>query len=150
MKKYLLIALSLFCALTFSGCWNKVSDVVPTDLPENSADPGTPETTNGPVEAPEIVRKEEKAAEMPKDMKAPPVVMVQGKLYYGTGVESEVGRCGMLDGSISSSVGPDETPTEDNQSNFGEGYGYQFGAPGTIEVCINDAWYIFAEQPQSN
>ncbi len=77
-----------------------------------------------------------------------PMIMVDGMLYLDTGVESSVtARCGMLDGEITSSVDGTEVPTENNQSNFGTGFGYQYGAlEGTIEIQINGKWFIYATE----
>ena len=39
-----------------------------------------------------------------------------------------------------------EIPEENDQSNFGSGYGYQFGFEAdTIEVLIDDNWRIFQQ-----
>lgn len=77
-----------------------------------------------------------------------PMVMVDGTLYLDTGFPSSMkGRCGVMDGEITSSVDGTETPTEDNQSNFGTGYGYQYGMEeGTIEIYMNENWRIFATE----
>lgn len=73
-----------------------------------------------------------------------PMVMIDGKLYYDTGKESSIdGRCGMMDGEITSTVDGSETPTVDNQSNFGTGFGYQYGADNTIEIFMNEKWLVF-------
>ncbi len=73
-----------------------------------------------------------------------PMVMVDGKLYYDTGKESEIkDRCAMMDGEISSRVEGTEVPAADDQSNFGTGYGYQYGADDTIELLINGKWIVF-------
>ncbi len=74
-----------------------------------------------------------------------PMVMVDGELYYDTGKESTIeARCGMMDGEITSSVDASEKPTENNQSNFGSGYGYQFVSEGTIEIQMEDGkWYVY-------
>ena len=73
-----------------------------------------------------------------------PMVKVGGKLYYDTGRESTVtARCGVMDGKITSSVDGTEIPMEDDQSNFGSGYGYQYGEENTIEVYINEKWIVF-------
>lgn len=73
-----------------------------------------------------------------------PMVMVNDKLYYDTGKNSTIeGRCGNMDGEISSSVSGTETPTENNQSNFGSGYDYQYGIGDTIEVYMNENWRVF-------
>ena len=68
-----------------------------------------------------------------------PMVMVNGELYLDTGKESTVmARCGMMDGEITSQVDGSKAPTIDNQSNFGTGYGYQYGPiEGTIEIKMN-------------
>ncbi len=77
-----------------------------------------------------------------------PMVMVKGTLYLDTGFEStSMARCSMRDGEITSQVPSNEKPTEDNQSNFGAGYGYQYGAiEGTIDIYINGKWWIFATE----
>ncbi|MBR1478187.1 MAG: hypothetical protein IJ608_09545 [Lachnospiraceae bacterium] len=74
------------------------------------------------------------------------LVMINGKIYYDTEEISTVTyRCGTMDGTITSSV-EGGRPTEDNQSNFGTGYGWQYGAEeDTIEVCIKDEWHIFKQ-----
>ncbi|MBQ9166536.1 MAG: hypothetical protein IJX71_06410 [Oscillospiraceae bacterium] len=78
-----------------------------------------------------------------------PMVMVDGQLYYDTGRRNnEVSRCGVMDGEITSSVEGWEVPTEDNQSNFGSGYSYQWGSKeGEIEVKIEDNWLVFEARP---
>ena len=77
-----------------------------------------------------------------------PMVMVNGELYLDTGKESTVmARCGMMDGEITSQVDGSKVPTMDNQSNFGIGYGYQYGPiEGTIEINMNGKWWIFATE----
>lgn len=79
-----------------------------------------------------------------------PMVRVNGKLYYDTGKESTVeGRCGNMDGEITSTVDGTEIPAEDNQSNFGSGFGYQYGADDTIEVYMNEKWVVFECREES-
>lgn len=77
-----------------------------------------------------------------------PMVMVNGTLYLDTGLESTVEyRCGVMDGTITSTVDGSETPTVDGQSNFGAGYGFQYGpAEGTIEIYMNEKWWVFATE----
>lgn len=91
---------------------------------------------------------EEAAHNKPEKWDLIPMVMVNGKLYLDTGFESTAERrCGMMDGEITSQVDGSEKPTEDGQSNFGAGYGYQYGAAdGTIEIKINGKWWIFATE----
>lgn len=77
-----------------------------------------------------------------------PMVMVDGKLYLDTGIESSVeARCGVMDGEITSSVDGTQKPTQDGESNFGTGYGYQYGPQeGTIEIFMNEKWWVFATE----
>ena len=77
-----------------------------------------------------------------------PMVMADGAMYYDTGRESTVtGRCGVMDGEITSAVDQTEVPSENDQSNFGAGYGYQWGPEeGTLEVCMDGKWLVFERQ----
>lgn len=72
------------------------------------------------------------------------MVMVDGELYVDTGEISTAARCGVMDGNIDSSVPADQKPVQDNQSNFGKDYGFQFGMEeDTIEVYMEGEWRIF-------
>lgn len=75
----------------------------------------------------------------------PALIMVNGKLYKDSGeLDTADGRCGMMDGAITSTC--DTTPEQDGQSNFGTGYGYQYGrTESSIEVLMDDGWHIFTE-----
>ena len=73
------------------------------------------------------------------------MVRVKGKLYYDSGMLSDTLRCGVMDGQIETTVEAGEVPKKDNQSNFGAGYGYQYGAGGTIEINVDGKWLIFEE-----
>lgn len=79
-----------------------------------------------------------------------PMVRVNNKLYYDTGRESTAsGRCGNMDGEITSMVDRTEILMEDNQSNFGSGFGYQYGADDTIEIYRNEKWFVFEYREES-
>ena len=74
-------------------------------------------------------------------------VCIDGILYYDTGAVSDMEyRCGTPDGVITDTTDADALPTEDGQSNFGTGYGYQFAADGTVEVEIDGEYVIFATE----
>lgn len=77
------------------------------------------------------------------------LIMVKGKLYYDTGEESTIdGRCGNVDGAITSEVPADEIPIEDDQTNNSNlvGCGYQYyGFEDGIEVHIDNNWYVFKQ-----
>ena len=77
-----------------------------------------------------------------------PMVMVDGVLYLDTGYNSNgIRKCGTPDGEITSAVDGSEEPTEDDQSNFGTGFGYRYGVDeGTIELYLNNRWRIFATE----
>lgn len=76
-----------------------------------------------------------------------PMVMVKGEIYLDTGKESDIGaRCGVMDGEIISSVEPSEIPTENNQSNFGKGYGYQHVSESSIDILMNGKWIRFVKE----
>ncbi|SHN84894.1 immunoglobulin-like domain-containing protein [Desulfitobacterium chlororespirans] len=73
-----------------------------------------------------------------------PMVMIKGKLYLDTGKESDIkGRCGVMDGEVTSTVEPFEKPAQDNQSNFGSGYGYQFVDERSVDILMNGKWLRF-------
>lgn len=76
-----------------------------------------------------------------------PMVMVDGVLYLDTGMQSDSEReDSLMDGEITSAVDGSEVPTKNNQSNFGTGYGYQYGTEGTIELFIHGKWWIYATE----
>ena len=72
------------------------------------------------------------------------------RIPMDTGKESTIsGRCGNVDGEITSTVDGTEIPMEDNQSNFGSGFGYQYGADDTIEIYMNNKWFVFEYRGES-
>lgn len=75
----------------------------------------------------------------------PEYVQVKGVVYQNTGYLSSAVGCGNMDGEITSTVDSSELPSEDNQSNFGTGYGYQVGGEDTILVDIQDEKWIFRD-----
>lgn len=76
-----------------------------------------------------------------------PMVMVNGEIYLDAGKESDIGaRCGVMDGEIISTVDPSEIPIENNQSNFGKGYGYQHVDKNNIDVFMNGKWIRFVKE----
>lgn len=79
----------------------------------------------------------------------PRAVMTGGALYYDTGRESSVtGRCGNLDGEITSRCAADALPEKDGECNFTGADGWQHGPEeGTVEVHMDDGtWQVFSLQ----
>jgi len=140
MKKLLcvvVIAMSLFLVSCVYGT---------KQIDENTVKPMTKQPISASFESePEIVCEFPADCESYIDIIA--CVMVNDKLYYDTGRASTVKyRCGVMDGNIDSDIGSNRLPENNNQSNFGTGYGYQYGPrEGTIEVLLQDGeWRIFA------
>lgn len=81
------------------------------------------------------------------------ILIVDGKMYYGTPEIGPMGDAGAVDGNISSSVSPDAIPYDEGQSNFGcEGnpYTWDYG-DGTIMVLSEDEeWHIFERRIEPN
>lgn len=93
-------------------------------------------TENSAVDKPDV-------QEVTTTDSTPRMLCINGEIYYDTGRISDALRCGVMDWIIDSSVPEGEIPTEDNQSNFGTGYGYQRWGKGQVHVNIEDTWHIF-------
>ncbi len=73
-----------------------------------------------------------------------PMVMIDGKLYYPLG-RGYVDENHYFDGTIKSTVDSNEIPTENEQSNFGSGYGYRYTEKScVIEIFMSDKWYEYS------
>lgn len=130
MKKYTLIAaLALTLALSACGTANSNTSGAASKPDTQSMDDAVtlPDTT-----------------EQQPVVDAPMMVMVDNMLYQSAGEVNTVdGRCGTMDGEITSqTANATDAPTENDQSNFGTGYGYQ-RTDGHIEVLIDDQWIVF-------
>ena len=76
-----------------------------------------------------------------------PAIMVDGVLYYDTGYNSSLLRCGNLDGEVSGTVPATEFPTKDGQVNFEGAEGWQIGfEEGTVDVFMDNRFRIFASE----
>lgn len=128
MKKYFALLIALACAaLFFTACEKSL----PSPGGSGPSDPVA-------AEQPASERTEKAGADRI------PMVMVDGALYYDTGRESgDRLRCGVMDGKITSSVDAAEIPKDNDQSNFGSGYEYQYAAEGSIDININGRWFVF-------
>lgn len=125
-----IVWLSLSCLF---GC-NNVTNTAGTYENETTVTSGGALTeTQQPTVVP---KKTEKAVRMAR---------VDGKLYRDTGKETEGGTCGVMDGTITSTVTEGEVPRKNDQSNFGKGYKYQYGTEGKIDIVIDGKWICFAK-----
>ena len=101
--------------------------------------------SNDPAPIPE----EDEPDSPPVSEVLPEMVQINGVLYQTTGQESAItGRCGNMDGEITAAVDNTQRPTEDNTSNFGTGYGYQF-CGDHVELQIDGKWIVFDPVPDS-
>ena len=71
----------------------------------------------------------------------PAMVMIDGQIYKDSGKVLDTTAYIEKDGQITSSC--DTVPAENDQSNFGSGYNYQYGENKTINVQFEDGWHIF-------
>lgn len=73
----------------------------------------------------------------------PPMVKVAGVVYKDTGYENAMVTCGTADGEIKTTVDGAKKPANDDESNFGKGYGYQIWDEGYLNVRVNNRWILF-------
>lgn len=93
------------------------------------------------VSAGEKETEEESAEE-----ELPVMIMVNGKLYYDSSEKRDpsLKTCGTMDGKIWSWIAG-SVPFEDNMSNIGKDWEYQYGGEGEIDLQMEDGWHIFKE-----
>lgn len=113
MKKRIALLLTVMMALAMAACGS----------PANHGTAGEPKS--------------------PAKVDGPRMVQVGGELYIDTGERITLLRCGVMDGEITETVGPNEVPEEDGCSNFGTGYQYQIAGCYSIDVVINGDWCRF-------
>ena len=144
MKKIIFFISVFLCFSLLAGCGGKQPVCAPNPSAGGAA---RLNLTHGEPPAPEAKeRNETSSAQADSDapMEKVPMLMLGGNLYCDTGEVSTELRCGMMDGEITSSVEPWERPSEDGQSNFGSGYGYQYARKeGTVEVNVDGQWRVF-------
>lgn len=91
-----------------------------------------------------IITPEDSEITIKKDY--PKYVKVEGNIYVCTNLEDTRLKCGVMDGTITSTVEEKDLPVNDNESNFGTGYQYQFSTSDELLVVIDGKWYTFAKQ----
>lgn len=75
----------------------------------------------------------------------PKAVKVSGTIYEDTGYENAMVTCGTMDGEIKTTVSEKEMPVNDDESNFGTGYGYQVWEDGYINIQIDSKLILFKD-----
>ena len=129
----LAVTLSLSAVLTACSPGSEVSR-----LPEERAEEDAPSSAG--------VSQEEQQS---PDEQPPRTVRLDGRLYYETGPDEETnqnGISGAMSGEFDSTVDPMQLPEQDNQSNFGVGFGYQRLDDYTIRVLIEETWFRFQQE----
>lgn len=71
------------------------------------------------------------------------MIKVKDQVYISTDVVVNVLRCGVMDGQITSTVDKGVFPEENDQSNFGTGFGYQINSADVVDVYIDGEWIMF-------
>lgn len=141
MRKTLALILSIICVVSLVSCKSDYKD--PVDMiPEEGLGDGN-STDDGIMTLPDSIPVEDGVT-----WDLIPMVMINDELYLDTGCENNgMLRCGTPDGKIISTVDGSQKPIENNQSNFGSGFGYQYGfEPNTIEIYMNEGWRVFAKE----
>lgn len=137
-SRYLLLMTATAAAL-LAGCGAKNQDTVGAEPQVQTADAAPDEeNTDGSGDAVTLPDLTES-----RPVAFAPCVMVNGVIYQDTGFLSSAIGCGNMDGTITSVVESTQLPGEDNEANFGKGYGYQFGADDTLIVYWDDEPHIF-------
>ena len=141
-KKRMIISGICVVCLLLTACTSGTSKVQETSGIQVESDTGaapvrhteTQAGTTGPADQSDNTQKPEER-----------ILMHNGTLYYGTAETGPMGDSGAVSGRISSSVGPEEIPAEDGQSNFGcidNPYTGDYG-DGFIMVFVDEEWYCF-------
>lgn len=142
-NKSALLFTALLVTLLLAGCRGAAAPSFPDEAQSSSleaasleASPSAAGEESSPVgTSPET--EESLSHNEPEINALPLIVMVNDTLYLDTGSLSDTElRCGMMDGQITSEVAGSEIPTQNDQSNFGTGYGYQYGAGASIDVYM--------------
>ena len=146
MKKMFFPVMFCLCLALLCSCAEKEPAI-----PASGSGEAAP-LSAAPAERPEPDNAQPESSAQPIDeprAEKISMLMLGGELYCDTGEISTEPRCGMMDGEISSSVGNWERPGEDGQSNFGVGYGWQYGHDaGTVEVNIDGQWRVFQKRSE--
>lgn len=143
MKKYIIFSLILLGLYTFSACY-PIKTLPETDEKQYTAEFNIENNGADGENAPEQSENSDNAgSDGTEEQQTPMAVRIDGVIYTSDGEVSDMARCGVMDGYIDSCVDKNSLPDKDNQSNFGEDFGFQYGPDGTIHVLIDGDWVVF-------
>ena len=155
MKKMRCLLLLGVMVAGVAGCKGTEPEVVtssfecPVDTETESPEKERTETESVEKEGTEAESVEMEGTETAGEKEQLRMVKLDDKLYYDTGKVSNAARCGVMDFELDSSVESGQ-PTENNQTNFGTGYGGQYGVDeNEIEVLLDGEWHIFSCQDET-
>lgn len=104
---------------------------------------GSGESGNGSAPENSLAAKMDIVTVSENEIMPVPLVKVNGRLYYDSGETGDALRCSVMDGEIRTSVDESRVPGENDESNFGSGFSYQYGINDTLEVEIDGKMHIF-------
>lgn len=129
MKRFLLLIMAIVAVLSVA-----------------CAKAGTNETINADKQSASVHARESASGHKERaEHNYPPMVKVAGVVYVDTGYENAMATCGTADGEIKTAVDGREMPANDDESNFGTGYDYQFWEKGYMNVRLNNRWILFKD-----
>ncbi len=136
MRKYHWTVCVILGMVWCSGCGFLAKSVPLDPAPETvAADDGTDRGDPETEEAFEMPSETMRETQPQEGQSLPWLVMVNSELYRYLGEFADADlRCGMMDGEITFAVPENEVPAQNNTSNFGAGYGYQYGAENEIQI----------------
>ena len=141
-KSSSMLALLTAGLMILSGCSSE-----PEPKPKEQ-DPAAPEvSTETPVTPADPEKPEPQPEIQPEEIQIThgSAFMVDGTLYAFTGISYPERECGVTDGELTSTVSPDQMPSNDGESNFGLAP-YQVGGNGLYYVPVEGEWYEFAPE----
>ena len=156
IKKIFLTVLSVVAVITvFTACGNskdkeKAQDSVSKDLIKSNVSDekagNEDNNLNSTVDA-DVARIDssntEKSSKNKSEVKKIRMVRVDDRLYRDMGCALSVLKCGTADGEIRTSN--DESPKQNDESNFGTGYKYQKAGIKYLYVKIDNKWQVFQD-----
>ncbi len=142
MKKYIIFSLLLLGLYTFSACY-PIAPLSETDENQNTPKFNIENTdTDGESNSEQNEKSENEGSDSTKEQQTPMAVRIDGVLYTTDGEISDVPRCGVMDGYIDSCVDENSLPDKDNQSNFGDDLGFQYGPEAQFMYLSTEiGWY---------